>query len=90
MPEDQRVKQLYLLSAESKTAPPVSLMDQPLVHASLIPVATLVAIETRQCTLLFPALERIIKCKETAHSLILRFLEAGLPFRTEVEVRASG
>ena len=41
---------------------------------------------------LIPALERIIRWEETAlrHSLILRFLETGLPFWTEVEVRASG
>ena len=39
---------------------------------------------------LIQALERIIKHEEIAHSLILRFLEAGLPFHTEVEVRASG
>ena len=28
--------------------------------------------------------------EDISYSLILRFLEAGLPFRTEVEVRASG
>ena len=41
---------------------------------------------------LIPALERIIKREETAlrHSLSLRFLEAGLPFWTEVEVRVRG
>ena len=39
--------------------------------------------------LLIPELERIIKWKETTlrHSLILRFLEPGKPFLTEVEVR---
>ena len=41
---------------------------------------------------LIPELERIVKWEETALSLslILRFLEAGSPFQTEVEVRASG
>ena len=41
---------------------------------------------------LTPELERIIKQEETALSLslILRFLEAGSPFWTEAEVRASG
>ena len=41
---------------------------------------------------LIPELERILKWKETGFrlSLILRFLEAGSPFWTEVEVRASG
>ena len=40
---------------------------------------------------LIPELERIIKQEETALRLrlILRFLEAGSPFQTEVEVRAS-
>ena len=41
---------------------------------------------------LIPELERIIKQEETALSLslILSFLEAGLPFWTEVEIRPSG
>lgn len=41
---------------------------------------------------LTPALERNIRWEETVlmHSLILRFLEAGSPFWTKVEVRASG
>ena len=41
---------------------------------------------------LISALERIIKQEETALSLslILRFLEAKVPFWTEVEVRVSG
>ena len=40
---------------------------------------------------LIPALERNVKQEAAAlsHSLILRFLEAGLPFQTEVELRAS-
>ena len=41
---------------------------------------------------LIPELEKIIRREETALSLslILRFLKAGSPFWTEVEVRASG
>ena len=41
---------------------------------------------------LIPELDRIIKWEETdlRPSLILIFLEAGLVFQTEVEVRASG
>ena len=40
---------------------------------------------------LFPAPERNIRREDTGltHRFILRFLEAGSPFRTEVEVRAS-
>ena len=40
---------------------------------------------------LIPELERIVKWEETALSLSLslRFLQAGSPFWTEVEVRAS-
>ena len=40
---------------------------------------------------LIPALKRNIRWEETAlrHSLILRFLEAGSPFQTEVEVSKS-
>ena len=41
---------------------------------------------------LISVLKMIIKWEETVlrHSLILRFLEAGSPFWTEVEARASG
>ena len=41
---------------------------------------------------LIPELERIVKWEETALSLrlILRFLEAGSPFKTEVKVTARG
>ena len=41
--------------------------------------------------LLIPELERIIQWEETVlrQSLIMRFLEVGLPFQIEVEVRAS-
>ena len=41
---------------------------------------------------LIPKLERHINREETAltHGLILRFLEAGLPIRTKVEVKSSG
>ena len=38
---------------------------------------------------LIPALERNIRGGDSSHSLILKFLEAGLPFQTEVEVTAS-
>ena len=65
----------------------------------LILVTTLVATEIEWCMPLIwwcrpliPALERNVRLEETAlrYSLILRFLEAGSSFQTEVEVRASG
>ena len=70
----------------------ISLTTRQWEHTPLIPVATLVAIETGSYTPLIPALERNIKQEETdlRHSLILRFLEAGSPFWTEVEVKANG
>lgn len=84
MPELERVKQAHLPTLQST------------INTPSIPVATL---ETNWCMLLIPVvtpltpeLERIIKQEEITlrHNLILRFLEAGLPFYNEVEVRARG